>query len=315
MVKESEKELRGNCGEWSEPYVVLRLMADGKLYQADANMLPDKDDFAYVLSANRGDVRADVRDDGVVVFTYKDANGNECHVEAQSEKLNGQANRLFKAICAIKKIQGEKNGSFSLPEEDVDLKRLGFHHLKSSLADDKKIAKRDIELRVTSPKLGHATLGFSVKSRLGSPASLLNASAPTNIVYRIKGLTKDQANAINLIEGSRKVMDRCRAIRDQATSIAYEAYCSQVFFDNLELVDSALPEMVADLLKVHYFEQILLPRTRQKNGVARSADRLSLAVELLSKTDKYATKALYENKVNTFTIHGSAVLVYCSAWE
>ena len=26
-------------------------------------------------------------------------------------------------------------------------------------------------------------------------------------------------------------------------------------------------------------------------------------------------QALYENKVNTFTIHGSAVLVYCSAWE
>ena len=49
--------------------------------------------------------------------------------------------------------------------------------------------------------------------------------------------------------------------------------------------------MLADLVKVHYFQQILEPRTVKKVGVFRDADRLSSAVSLLSKTDPYVSKS------------------------
>jgi hypothetical protein len=313
----AKEEFSGNRGEWSEPYVVLRLMADGKLYQADKDMHPDKTDFAYVLSVNRGDVRADVRNNGVVVFSYKGSDGETHLIEALPTKLDGQARRLFKAICAVKKVQ-EKNGSFSLPDEVEDLKALGFRRLSSPLKDGGKTAKRDIELAIASPKMGHATLGFSVKSRLGSPATLLNASGTTNVVYRIKGLTKEQAEAINAIDGSRKVMDKCRAIRELATSIEYESYLNQTFFDNLELVDSALPKMIADLLKVYYFKQLLLPRKRQRNVGARSADRLSLAVELLNQMPEYAAKrqtGFCEVKIKRFLYACALGLKPSEAWN
>lgn len=282
----AKEKFSGNRGEWSEPYVVLRLMADGKLYQAGADLLPDEKDFACVLAVDRGDVKTSVRSDGVVVFSYADENGL-CHeVETLPAKLNLQANRLFKAICAVQNAKG----AFELPTIVDELKLLGFRRLTSSLSEGGRAAKRDLVLEIVSSSTGQATLGFSVKSQLGSPPTLLNASEPTNIIYRVKGLSKEQANAINAIDGTRKIMDRCRAIKEQATSIEYESYYSSVFADNLDIVDSALPKMLADLVKVHYFEQILLPRDAKSEGTFRSMDRLDKAVELLSKTKAYASK-------------------------
>ena len=95
---------------------------------------------------------------------------------------------------------------------------------------------------------------------------------------------------VNNISGSRKIMDRCRATKQFASSIEYETYHSEIFKDNLEVVDSSLPEMLADLVKVHYFQQILQPRPAKRSGTFREADKLSSAVELLSKTAPYATK-------------------------
>ena len=43
----------GNKGEWSEPYVVFKLLADGKLHQADARMLPSSINYAKVIGVIR----------------------------------------------------------------------------------------------------------------------------------------------------------------------------------------------------------------------------------------------------------------------
>lgn len=46
---------------------------------------------------------------------------------------------------------------------------------------------------------------------------------------------------INALSGPRKIMDRCKAILENATDMEYEGYHSAVFADNLEVVDAALP--------------------------------------------------------------------------
>lgn len=281
------KAFSGNKGEWSEPYVVLRLLADGKLCQADKNLLPSSDDFAQILEIIRGDTTAKMENGGVVVFSHVDQLGQRHNVQTHKDNLLVQANRLFKSICAVK----DAKGAFELPQVASDLCFLGFRRLTNPAPKKQKTTKRDLCLKLNSTKTGLATLGFSVKSELGAPPTLLNASEPTNIVYRVKGLTKQQAGSINNISGSRKIMDRCRAIKQSATSIKYDSYYSGTFADNLEMVDSSLPEMLADLVKVHYFQQILEPRTVKKVGVFRDADRLSSAVSLLSKTDPYVSKS------------------------
>lgn len=48
-------ELRGNRGEWSELYALLRLLADGRLYCGDANQNRQDDRFFPILKIFRND--------------------------------------------------------------------------------------------------------------------------------------------------------------------------------------------------------------------------------------------------------------------
>lgn len=303
----------GNKGEWSEPYVVLKLLADGRLCQADNDMLPSTTDFSTIIKVIRGDTMGSINDDGTVVFTFRDSFGRSQLTLTNQTKLAAQATRLLKSICAI---NGNK-GAFELPIES-DLKPLGFSRLTNPAPEKVKTTKRDLILRLKSPKTGVATLGFSVKSEIGAPPTLLNASEPTNIIYRVKGLTKAKAESINAIEGSRKIMDRCRAILTNATSIEFEKYHCSTFAENLDIVDSALPKMLADLVKIHYFQQILMQREVKKNGAFRSADKLSNAVSLLSKKEPYASKArknFCEIKIKRFLRSCALGLMPSETWN
>ena len=165
---------------------------------------------------------------------------------------------------------------------------------------------------------GAVTLRCRVVNCDGDHTTLLNASEPTNIIYRVKGLTKVKADAINALSGPRKIMDRCKAILENATVIEYKGYHSAVFEDNLEVVDAALPRMLADLLKVHYFQQILAPRNPKKTGAFRDADKLSNAVELLSKTEPYASKGrknFCEIKIKRFLRSCALGLMPSEEWD
>lgn len=281
-----DKSFSGNKGEWSEPYVVLRLLSDGKLHQADKDLKPILTDFATILELSRSDVAARIEGDGRILFIRPEEKGAAPTVQVKQKDLRRQAQRLFKAISAIEGT----SGAFVLPQEVEALKALGFTKLTNPAPVKRKTQKRDLALKISGSHTGVATLGFSVKSEIGSPPTLLNASEPTNIIYRVKGLTAKQAEAINAIAGSRKIMDRCRAIKESATSIEFEKYHSAVFADNLEIVDAALPKMIADLVKVHYFEQILLPRETKRSGSLREADRLDAAVTMLSNSSVYGSK-------------------------
>ena len=162
------------------------------------------------------------------------------------------------------------------------------------------------------------TYRYYVVNCNGDYTTLLNASEPTNIIYRVKGLTKDTAETINAITGSRKIMDRCRVILSNATSIEYEGYHSSVFADNLEVIDSALPKMLADLVKVHYFQQILAPRGPRQSGGFRDADKLSSAVELLSRIEPYASKGrrnFCEIKIKRFLRSCALGLMPSEVWD
>ena len=304
----------GNKGEWSEPYVVLKLLADGRLCQADKDMLPSDVDFAEVIRVIRGDTAGSVSDDGTVVFAFEDDLGRQHNLQTNQKKLAAQASRLFKSICALKAT----NGAFALPSESDALKFLGFKRLTNPAPKKMKTTKRDLRICLKSPALGVAALGFSVKSEVGAPPTLLNASEPTNIVYRVKGLTNAQAAMINALTGSRKIMDRCRMILANATSIEYESYNSSVFADNLDVVDSALPKMVADLVKVHYFQQILESRNPRKPGTFRDADKLSGAVELLGKNEPYASmvrRNYCEIKIKRFLRACALGLMPSEVWD
>lgn len=284
-VSSKKKSFSGNRGEWSEPYTVLRLLADSRLSQATDDLRPSTTEFAQVLALKRGDLEAVVEQDGEIRFEYTDKYGQHHSVSAAKDTIGIDAKRLFKSILAV----DPDAGAFELPEEAARLKVYGFTRLTNPAPKKQKVTKRDLTLRLLSPNLGAATLGFSIKSEIGAPPTLLNASEATNIIYRVKGLTAGQAKEINTYGGSRKIMDRCALIKAYASSIEFEKFNNGIFHDNLDLIDSSLPQMIADLTKAHYFEQILEPRKRGKGGF-READTLSRAVEIISSLPRYSSK-------------------------
>ena len=93
-------------------------------------------------------------------------------------------------------------------------------------------------------------LGFSIKSQLGGNSTLLNASKATNFRYRIEGVVPsvEEIESINSISGNSKVIDRIKEIEKRGGRLVYDGAESDIFRNNLILLDSQLPEIIASLL-------------------------------------------------------------------
>jgi len=303
----------GNIGEWSEPYVVYKLLADGKLYQADEKFNPSPDDFLQILSIIRDDVSADRGGNGFVTFKSKDANGEEATSIVSVDDIAAKAAKILGELVS----NTSANGAFSIPWLETELKKLGFSTHKNPIPDSQRSVKRDITLKVQDPKSGGMpTLGFSVKSEVGAPPHLLNAGETTNIVYRIKGLSAKDVVEINQYNAGEKQIWKCTEIKKRASSIEFERYNCQMFADNLDIVDAALPQIMADFLKVHYFETLTGPRPRIQ-GVQRPHDRLTKALSILNTLPQYKNRrANYcEIKIKRFLRACALGLVPSEVWN
>jgi len=243
----------GNKGEWSEPYVVLKLAADGILFQANEQMEPSQTHFARVVKIEREDLSVEVEESGAATFKFKDTLGQEHSLFIPEGGTEEKASRLLKCICGVAK----RDGSFPIPEIDDELAFLGFSQLKNPVPANQRFVKRDISLYLEDPNTGIVPrLGFSVKSELGSAPTLLNASDATNIVFRLYGMTDSEMKAINNIDTGHKIIERCARIKSACSEIRFDHYSRRVFMNNLRLIDGDLPDMVAEALRRHYFDNV-----------------------------------------------------------
>ncbi|GHU81936.1 hypothetical protein AGMMS50284_2910 [Clostridia bacterium] len=107
-------------------------------------------------------------------------------------------------------------------------------------------------------------LGFSIKSRLGQPSTLLNAGKTTNFVYEIcGGITDSEMLDVNRIidvkERNGKINSdiplkkRLNYIKKHDFSFSFVKMECETFQNNLILIDSDLPKIVAEMLTVRYF--------------------------------------------------------------
>lgn len=92
-------------------------------------------------------------------------------------------------------------------------------------------------------------LGFSIKSQLGSASTLLNAGIPTNITYRLTGyeLSDEEIEEINAVKSH---VDRMSAIIEKGCHLKYHDIEHSVFKNNLQFLDSIMPEFIARCLLV-----------------------------------------------------------------
>lgn len=248
--------LKGNKGEWSEIYTFLKLLGDGKLYGADAN-LDKKDDIFYdILKIIRNEqigVLHFIFDGSSKTVSVQNDNG-EVKVTVDSEEFKIQAETLCDKI-----INTKGTAAFEVVETADFMREILCSKLKAPSAD-----KSDILIKVHDFNTGlEPTLGFSIKSRLGKPSTLLNAGVNTNFIFEICGNINDQQmNYINkmLVETQKNgvikrdisVAARLDYIKNNGMSLLFKKMNGETFQNNLILIDSDLPKIVGHAMLEYY---------------------------------------------------------------
>ncbi|WP_339707789.1 HpaII family restriction endonuclease [uncultured Kriegella sp.] len=252
--------ITGNKGEWSEVYALFKLLGDKQLFLGDKDI--DKlEGFIYPIikvlrSENNGDFEYSIQDEIILI------SGNEEVLKIPVDEFRN------KALFLLNAIKENKERTFSVPEIEHFMHSINCISLKANSS-----AKTDITIVVHDQRTNQQpTLGFSIKSQLGSPSTLLNAGKTTNFIYRINGadLTDHEIEHINLITTRRKIMDRIAQIQDKGCSFEFAKIERKIFLNNLVLIDSLLPEILAQIIFDFYSSEYshltdLVNSTAEKN--------------------------------------------------
>ncbi len=231
-----------NKGEWSELYVFLKLLGDGVLYAADAN-LNKIDDLYYplieVLRKENEQIKHYVKND-VNINIIDDAGNNVLTLPVT--KFEAKAELLLSAI--------KNSGStFSVPAIEEFMQIIKCSKVKADSLD-----KSDTTLVLHDCKTyRNETFGFSIKSRLGGSSTLLNAGKPTNFVFKVLGdLENSQIQEINTINTKSKLRDRLAKISEFGCRLKFCHLENETFNANLQMIDSLFPLIISEFLLQYY---------------------------------------------------------------
>lgn len=236
----------GNKGEWSEPYVLLKLLADGKLYLGDGRLNKIEGIILPIVNILREE------QDGIRKYGYTEDKQRVVFDFGNPETLQAISIAEFKkhARYLLEKIKSS-DATFSIPETEVFLREIGCTRLSA-----KSLSKSDVHIVVHDVRMGICpTLGFSIKSELGSKATLLNASGATNFIYEIQNCNSRLAEEINSLinnRGSKDIRARMAALAQTGYSLVFQGLDNRIFANNLILIDSRLPEILAEMLCQYY---------------------------------------------------------------
>ncbi|WP_298348747.1 HpaII family restriction endonuclease [Runella sp.] len=251
--------ITGNKGEWSEIYALFKLIGDKKLHPGDSKIKKIQNIVYPILKILRTEVNGNfeysIEDDLVVI------SGNEEVFRIAISEFKTKASYL---LAKIKVNQG----TFSVPEIQQFMQSINCLSLKASSS-----AKTDITIIVHDQRTElQPSLGFSIKSQLGNPSTLLNAGETTNFIYKIVGvnLSDTDISQINNISSRSKIKDRITEIISKNGKFEFIKTQRTVFSNNLILIDSFLPQILSSVLFQFYSSTLsdtesLVKITEEKN--------------------------------------------------
>lgn len=286
--------LSGNKGEWSEIYTLFKLLGDGKLYAGDADM-----NVSFIYYPILNIIRKEARQ-----LNYKpNHNGNVIIEDDRGsiiytipmQKFSEEADVLFKQITDT------KESAFELPNTESFMAQVGCTKLKASSKD-----KSDIHIVLHDFITGmNPLLGFSIKSQLGSPSTLLNAGLTTNIRYMVVGgnITSHDIEVINAIDNHKS---RMQAIIDKGWTLEYADFDNQTFKNNLMFIDCCLPEFIAKCLSLA--------------NVTLSTESITDVVNEVCKLNPFKfggddIKAFYEHKMKQLLLNAALGMTPATPWK
>jgi len=244
--------LKGNKGEWSEIYVFLKLLAEGRLNAADSNLNSLTDIYYPIIKILRHE--ANIEREYVLNGKIKiiDGNSNILLLEIPIIDFVQKSQQLFR------NLKNAKGSSFSFPEIETFLNNIDVKSL-SALSTEKS----DIRLVVHDLNTGlKPTLGFSIKSLIGGNSTLFNAAAGTNFIFKLtkpprlkfdleqfNNYTYSQSKSSKKLS---KISLRLNELEKMQFTVLFNKIQSDILNLNLRLIDSQLPEILAYLVYCKY---------------------------------------------------------------
>ena len=261
-----KNQTTGNTGEWSELYALGFLLSRGGVYGADENQNKKEDLFYRILKIifkekiGGEKMSYEIKNGIINVFL-----GPNKIASIKAEKIEKVLRRMLKSLSI------ENAGrAFSIESGSEMMKLLKKEVIKSSSYN-----KKDLDLVLLDVKTEFPTpeIGFSIKSQLGSPSTLINASTATNFVFEILDKDNNVPKSFPKLH-DKNIKDNISLLLDSGYKIIFDRVDSSTFQGNMSLIDSNLPEYVAKLLLSYYSKgannmsdliEVNFPRTDKKN--------------------------------------------------
>lgn len=234
--------ITGNKGEWSEVYALLKIISDKQLFGGDSNLNKIENLIFPIIKVLRDE------SNGTFEFSY---HNNLVIIKNNKEEFKISITEFQKnAQFLLLKLKEKTNATFSIPEIELFINSFQCHSIKA-----KSTVKSDIRIEIHDHRTGtNPELGFSIKSQLGGASTLLNAGKTTNFIFEIENFkpSTDLINSINSIDSRSKIKDRIGKIYDLGGTLKYYKTESSIFGNNLILIDSYLPQIISESLKLFF---------------------------------------------------------------
>ncbi len=287
--------ITGNKGEWSELYALFRLLGEGKVHAGDANL--NKLDLYYPIlniireESKRYEYKPNKKQNIVVI----DEDGHE-YAHISMDKFMEESTKLLESI----KGAGNQR-AFEVPDAECFMNQIGCTKIKAPSQDKTDIHIVIHDLRTNMTPL----LGFSIKSQLGSPSTLLNPGKTTNITYKVVGgnMTDQVINELNSIGDH---LPRMQAFLDKGYNLEFSEIAHQTFKNNLLFLDMCMPELVARCLALSSMP-----------GVSSTIKDI---VEIIAQQNPFAfsgenVSAFYEHKMKVLLLDTALGMTAAKEWN
>lgn len=286
--------ITGNKGEWSEIYALFKLLGDKQLFLGDKD-IEKLESLVYPIikilrSENNGDFEYSIKDELILI------SGNEEVLKIPIEEFKS------KALFLLNAIKENRERTFSVPEIEEFMQSINCLSLKASSS-----AKTDIRIVVHDQRTNQKpTLGFSIKSQLGSPSTLLNAGKTTNFIYEIGfvNLSKIEIEKINSISTRSKIMDRITQVLNKGGTFEFVKTERQIFSNNLVLIDSLLPQILSEIVFDFYTTEF----SHLKDLVKLTAEKNPLGFDIENE------HKFYEYKIKRFLTDVALGMMPSKVW-
>ena len=258
MGTNDEKEkMKGNKGEWSEVYIFLKLLVDGRIYAADKNLRRIPDTYLDIIRILREEHPNEVYDylpGNTVSITKNDTLVGPNLPKAEYNQIKDEIWNYMKQ---------SSGGSIVIPDAEKFLSKIHITKLKSPAFSKSKIfgGTEDITMEVSDYRSGMETvLSFSCKSDLTAASTLFNASGDnTNFVFEVVGPiddnVMDEFNSLTNEKGHILIGKRIQYLKDLGCDLIFERPFKKYAERNLILSGGKeMPLLVGALLKHYYWD-------------------------------------------------------------